>query len=443
MDVSEPAAKPLTHGAHVTPVVADAQSDRAPVQQRPKAPAPGLAAGKDTWSKAPVSPAQTSAPQIAGPPAKPQLRLAAIDQSYTELEKAWQDLKNAQDEHARALRRIPPQSTLGALNAPPELLEKAEAAASFRHQEKLLKLREALKAEAERLSAPSAFSPQARDPADATPAGEIASNPADVRRAEEQIAFQSSGWKNRVILNANRANQEDRVLLGLSNVSEAMSKGDLTDAQKREKDETTAEASDFVTGRRPEERSLPAEQVKIQRFDRLKDLLKKMRTVEPKLDETLFAAVMSHCASDMDLLTTDDLARLQNIVGDGNIEVNSWIAQARYDIQTIRLNLSKIKQALEDLDAASSKLNVARASRADASRAQLGVESAKTRLCEAIKRETGRLLPETKGLPHHRDDVGFCFSAFMKLSRAFPTAPLWRLITFMNCVSMWSLGGGA
>jgi hypothetical protein len=394
MDVSETGPSPLTPGVH-PPVVADAQSDSAPPTRQTSKPTPGSAAGANTtWSKTPVAPARTSAPQVAGAPPKPQLRLASIDRAYTELEKAWQDLKKAQDEHARVLRRIPPQSTLGALNAPPELLEKAEAAASFRHQEKLLILREANRAEAERLSAPSTLSPQARDPA-------------AVRRAEEQIASQYSGWKNRVILNANRANQEDRVLVGLSNVSEAMSKGKLTDAQELEMLATIEDASDFVTGRRLEERSLPAEQVTIQRFDRFKDLLKKVQAVDATFDRTLLATVIIRCANEMDLLTTDDLARLHHVVGDGNIEVNSWIAQARYDIQIVRLNLSEIKQALEDHDAARSKLNVARARRNDASRAQLGVESAKTRLREAIRRETGRLLPETKGLPHHRDDVGW------------------------------------
>lgn len=196
MDVSETGPSPLTPGVH-PPVVADAQSDSAPPTRQTSKPTPGSAAGANTtWSKTPVAPAQTSVPQIAGTPAKAQLRLAAIDRAYTELEKAWQDLKKAQDKHERALRRIAPQSTPRALNAQLEFLEKAEAAALFRHQEKLLILREAIRVEAERLFAPSAFSPKARDPADATPAEEIASNPADVRRAVEQIAFQYSGWKN-------------------------------------------------------------------------------------------------------------------------------------------------------------------------------------------------------------------------------------------------------
>jgi hypothetical protein len=42
-------------------------------------------------------------------------------------------------------------------------------------------------------------------------------------------------------------------------VSEAMSKGKLTDAQELEMLATIEDASDFVTGRRLEERSLPAE----------------------------------------------------------------------------------------------------------------------------------------------------------------------------------------
>lgn len=209
MDVSETGARPRAHGDQGRPVVADAHGDRSPpTRQAPKPPPPGNAAGPNTtWAKAPVSPAQRAkAPLVAGQPARPQLRLAAIDQAYAALEKAGHDLNVAHEKRQRAEKGIPPWSDPGALNARLELLAKAEPTLLLRCQEKMLKLREAIKVEAERLSGPSAFSPQPRNPANATPAEEIASRPADVRREEEQIAFQYSGWKNVVILNAARAN---------------------------------------------------------------------------------------------------------------------------------------------------------------------------------------------------------------------------------------------
>src|SRR5262245_29315692 len=318
MDVSETGARPRAHGDHGRPVVADAHSDRSPPnRQAPRPPPPGNAAGPNTtWAKAPVSPAQTAkAPQVAGQPAKHQLRLAAIDRAYAALEEAGHDLNLAHEKRQRAENGIPPGSAPGALNARLDLLAKAEPTALLRCQEMMLRLREAIRAEAERLSGPSAFTPQSRNPANATPAEEIASSPADVRRAEEQIAFQYSGWKNLVILNAARANQEDRVLLALSNVSEAMSKGPLTEAQEREKLEIIGDAADFVAGSRPDERSLNADEVRIQRFDRLKDLLKKMHSFDATLDRTPLVTVIIRCAAEMDLVSTADLARLQDIVG--------------------------------------------------------------------------------------------------------------------------------
>jgi hypothetical protein len=148
MDVSEPGARTLTHGARHALVVADAQDNRAPVQQPARAPTPGLAAGNDVqWSKAPVPPAQTAkAPQVAGPPAKAVLRLAAIDQALAGVENAWHQFEAERDKHQRAQKGIPKQSTT---DAQLELLAKAEAAAMLRHQKELLKLREAIKAEAE------------------------------------------------------------------------------------------------------------------------------------------------------------------------------------------------------------------------------------------------------------------------------------------------------
>src|SRR5262245_11425 len=164
MDVSETRA--LTHGTHSRPVVADAQSDRAPpVQQPPKAlpPTPGLAGGKDNWSKAPVSSAPTSkAPQAAGTPAKAGLRLAAIDGALAALDKAMHELEVAREKNEKARTGIPQQSTT---DAQLERLAKAEAAAMLRAEQARLNLCEAIKNEAERLSAPSAFSPQAGDPA--------------------------------------------------------------------------------------------------------------------------------------------------------------------------------------------------------------------------------------------------------------------------------------
>jgi hypothetical protein len=138
MDVSEPGARTLTHGARHALVVADAQDNRAPVQQPARAPTPGLAAGNDVqWSKA---------PQVAGPPAKAVLRLAAIDQALAGVENAWHQFEAERDKHQRAQKGIPKQSTT---DAQLELLAKAEAAAMLRHQKELLKLREAIKAEAE------------------------------------------------------------------------------------------------------------------------------------------------------------------------------------------------------------------------------------------------------------------------------------------------------
>lgn len=208
------------------------------------------------------------------------------------------------------------------------------------------------------------------------------------------------------------------MLLGLSNVSEAMSKGALTEAQEWEKFEIIAEASDFVSGRRPEERSLPAEQVKIQQFDRLKDLLKKVQAVDATFDRTLLGTVIIH--SEMSPLTTDDLARLQDIVGDGSIKVNEWIAGAQDEIRTVRLDLSEIKQAIKDLAAARLKLNQARADcnqdeacRLRYSRAQLGVEYAETRLRDAIRLETKRL-------SRHAYDVGWLER---RIIAAFATSP--------------------
>ena len=88
-----------------------------------------------------------------------------------------------------------------------------------------------------------------------------------------------------------------------------------------------ANASDFVSGPRPEEGDLSGQHVRKKQFDRLAELVKKLDEMASPVDVQLFVDIVIRCATDMGILSSkSDLTRLPDLLWKHKNEpINRWL----------------------------------------------------------------------------------------------------------------------